>query len=933
MSYITLTYSPPPAFGFPYAAGTEKTLYDWGITSCSRDVQNMAQDNLGFNISYPATSGPIFAYLGRITLQLGRIGGSFVNGTPTTFTGGVPWSVHYILQEFRNASGRMQRYQYKAASVWETFMERHVFQKFGMQWNGLQGAASGLVMAPRSQIWLGQSIATLTEPNGQQTTEMTVAQQVAEIVNFTIAQTIAEYSGGPLGNPMPITIPLNAGTNCDVVIANYIKANAPSALFALDTMFATDANFNVVGTAGQVTPLNGNSDPLEGWLGLCPMDAANDLTCAEALRKTLKVLPSVTMWFDFSPTIGAAATSSVPVLHIATRDTLPPVTLPWGNSSPTQPYGHRTSKIDMRNDLVPSCVDYKYKVTTTVNGVQNVTIYDDIGCAVGYTSSTGTLADPGQPIAFLNGVSTPYFTAVNTLLPQTERFRAEVATFDFNGGSSTSTTLTCLAIPFGDVQPSAPVPLNSLWRTVLVTSFNDPSITNLTGSAVPNVQLTLTDGVTLADSAYKWFIVGGPIASGWRDTANPGLPQGVQMKLAATFSYTESVTLASGTSQQVQQPVSNPSVRKSVDIYAFTAQSGTLGTITSFGEPVPFGLAKYVYNIESVTQFDGSHGIVEVDPDTKLPTITDACPVGKSLNLAIPTSDPNYATALAAGTVALYASMNAQVQTCSYDLMTGHTDITFGVAKHLGGSEMIERLRINRGPRWLYEIGPTLNNSLTSGASVSGTTQLKDTQRAVSSSNYSWMPQGLSDGTGVTPTTGGNQVVPGITCDTRTTGQPDYGLGVLNTPTIHIQGGTGGTLSNWINMNVATAQAVIHHNPTTVDPGPTIGPTAGGIGFVAYAGLSTNSTPGWSMLNSRGLVIYAPAVTGTSPIPLAQVQLLESDLAGLAGYFAGIIRFREYACCYDFGDGNGPVAAFVILPGSIPYKTSLGTPLAGPWTS
>lgn len=888
MSYITIAYSPPPAFGSPYGAATEKTLATWGITACTRDSQNLSHDSVGLNVSTSAIGPDVFTYGGQITIYLGRIGSAFgKDGQPTVFSGGVPWYRGWRRRNLRVASGRMQAMQYKFAGVFENILEFHVFQKFVMQWNGIQGSGAGLVMQPASQIWLGQSIATLTQQNGQQTTNMTIAQQVAEIVQYTIAQTICEYSGGPGGKTMPITIPLNQGTNADVVIANFITSNQGSQLFALDNMFATDQNFNVVGTAGKLSPLNGNNID-GGWAGLCPMDSANDLTCAEALKKTLKFMPGVSMWFDFSPTIGAPSTSPIPVLHIATKDYLTTIgntaTLPWGNSNTSEPYGHRTSKIDRRDDLIPPCVDYKYKVTTTSNGQEFIAFYDDVACAAGQTGSTGTPAQPGSPTVQLSGGSliyaatnpTGYNAAVTSLLPQTQRLGAEVATFDFNGGSSTSTTLNTLPIPY-DIFPDTPIEASSLWRTVLCTALNDPSITDLQGASIPNVLLTLTDGVTVANGAYRYFIVGGPIASGWVDIGNPTLPQGIQMTLSATVSYTENTTLSDGSIT----PSNKPNERKSVSIYAFTAPSGTFGTVTSVAEPIPFGLAAYVYNIESIPQYDGSHGIVESDPETGLPTITDACPLGTNLNIMIPPSAVGYSASESAGIVAEYASMNAQVQTVSYDMMAGRTDITFGVPTHLGGKELIERLRINRGPRWLYEIGPSLINNGGNNGSVSGTTQLKDSQAAVKTSNLLWMPAGTTgDGSQVAP--GYITGAPGATTDTRTAGQPSYG-GVpppsQNAPVQFLATGASGNL----------------------------------ISF------SYNSGAGV-------LIVQQGSGTGTQ-----SVRISVADLFG-ATAFTGLLRLREYACCYDFGDGNGPVAAFVVLLGSVPYKISLGVPLAGPWT-
>ena len=47
------------------------------------------------------------------------------------------------------------------------------------------------------------------------------------------------------------------------------------------------------------------------------------------------------------------------------------------------------------------------------------------------------------------------------------------------------------------------------------------------------------------------------------------------------------------------------------------------------------------------------------------------------------------------------------------------------------------------------------------------------------------------------------------------------------------------------------------------------------------------------------------------------IRLSVSDVAGKA------IWIQEYPCYFNFNDGNGCVAAYVLLLGSYPYKTSI----------
>ena len=98
---------------------------------------------------------------------------------------------------------------------------------------------------------------------------------------------------------------------------------------------------------------------------------------------------------------------------------------------------------------------------------------------------------------------------------------------------------------------------------------------------------------------------------------------------------------------------------------------------------MPYGLPGYIYAIESIPQYQGSFSVVEQE-------ISDVCPIGHVLNLS--------------GGLAEWAGMNACIQQVNYD-DTGKTELIFGPAQHLGNADLVERLRVNRGPRWLYLIG------------------------------------------------------------------------------------------------------------------------------------------------------------------------------------------------------------------------------------
>ncbi len=626
MSYITLTLYKLLATGQYPAAGVEKTLADWGCSAATVEKLNSAKDTLSITLPTAADGVDLFEYGDKVAVNVNRQGSVPAGlNQPDRFSGGKTLFVGYRVRNSRSASGRSESFTYKFANAWGFFMEKHVFQKLWPSWNG-----TALVLYPRSSVVLGQSIATITQANGVQTTQMTLAEQSAEIINFTINQTATQFG---------------------------------AAQFQLDAAFL-DGNLDGESVTG-------------GWQGYCPLDAANDLTCAEALKRTLKIVPQVSIWFDY--------TTSPPTLHIATRDTLPSATLNWGNADASDRYGNYTSKIDSREDLLPPVVDYKYKVTTSYNPPSGQpytveTIYEDMGGPFGSV--------------FNQSLS---LTAAQVALGQV--FDAEVATFDFDGGQVTTVQASIATVPFApgslafwqrffpdlNSTSSAPVALNAF-----VTA---------TGAPVP----ASFGNILVQGQVAPWMRVGNSMSN----DSVPGVS--VPVTMTATFSVLDqNPAMSSGSSVPTKSNVKTKTwrgVATNLSTGTYTASESSVPD-----DPVPAGLAYFVWKLENMLQFDGTHGIVERDPDTGLPTVTDPVGVGVNLNLS--------------GGLAAYATMAAQVQRGSYDLMTGRTEYSFGVATHLGGAEFIERLRINRGPRWYLLMGQNLGNATSAGS----TTELgKDT--------------------------------------------------------------------------------------------------------------------------------------------------------------------------------------------------------------
>jgi hypothetical protein len=192
--------------------------------------------------------------------------------------------------------------------------------------------------------------------------------------------------------------------------------------------------------------------------------------------------------------------------------------------------------------------------------------------------------------------------------------------------------------------------------------------------------------------------------------------------------------------------------------------------------------------------------------------------------------------------------MRACVQQISYDLTAGRTTLTFGPAAHLGAKDFVERLRINRGPRWYNLNGNNVQNAPNQNAGSQlgqDVSQLNPTHGPKINTSQTPYPISLADQ--ASHSGAYTDGVPGITFDSSTS-QPNYGgisgLSAPALPTIFLAGGSGGAIS-------------------------------------------------------------------------APVRISVTDAFGKA------IWLQEYPCYFNFNDGNGCVAAYVLLLGSYPYTTSV----------
>jgi len=99
-------------------------------------------------------------------------------------------------------------------------------------------------------------------------------------------------------------------------------------------------------------------------------------------------------------------------------------------------------------------------------------------------------------------------------------------------------------------------------------------------------------------------------------------------------------------------------------------------TITAYPEPVPVGLAQFIYEAISVLQFEGQITLQEQDASGSLH-------IGQLFNLT-------------GGALAEWSTMAAMVQQVTENLDDGTTTIQFGPPRNLSAGELVDLLRVNR---------------------------------------------------------------------------------------------------------------------------------------------------------------------------------------------------------------------------------------------
>ena len=783
MTYTTLTF-----------AGTEKTLADWGAARWRREVYNQASDSVGMDLVDAMDGVEIFPYGAMVTIRTQRTpatgGTSTPGGLPvtgcTSWTGGKTWFVGWRTQNVRTGTPEMEGFKYKFAGPWDFFFERLVFQKLWLTWNGVKQIADW-----RSQVVLGQSVNSLTGAGdtvtGTTTTNlMSLAQQLIEIAQYCATQSSFEQTVNGLGWPAGAQFQTDNLTTD--VNGNYqlkTGAGARANITIPDFVPGHEGLNNEIASATTGLPLR------------APLDAVNDMTCAECFRRMLRWIGAVgspVVWWDY--------TQTPPMLKVGTRDTLAAVALAFPQSDGS--VGSVGSvKIQRRDDLIPSAIAFKYRISGTVWGTAYSVVQNDIAAVI-----DGAMCEGVGIFGALTDLAGGSLTSdQQTGLPlQARRFAAQQATFDFEGESTTGASGVILTTPLALTDPAGGGAALAFWQSLFpqlaqvanLAFYQDPG-----GAVAPLVQdgtggtvnVTNFPNILLDGQVAPWMYVNNTPSSN-----TPG--QCVQATVTAWFSYTDNASPGADTAVNGGTVQCHP---LTIKLKLTNLTTGTYNSIPQVtpGEPVPYGLPGYIFAIESIPQYQGTYTTYETD-------ISNLCPMGNVLNLT--------------GSLAEWAAMKACVQQVNYD-DTGRTEIVFGPAQHLGNADLVERLRVNRGPRWYNLIGgDLLNRTPSSGPMALGQhAPLSSPSPGNKVNSDKLMPQSVKDlesHLGAYTT-----LLPGVYAWTKGSGRSGLSL-VDNGPGLALASGSGGALdAGYVLISAAQLATIIAGQPAkffelmTCEPG------------------------------------------------------------------------------------------------------------------
>ena len=296
-------------------------------------------------------------------------------------------------------------------------------------------------------------------------------------------------------------------------------------------------------------------------------------------------------------------------------------------------------EINARYDLQAPYVRVRYETTNTIQGRQSLQVVTD------------QYPDPlpsGDPQAAFAGLD---------------------FTVDLQGANVSQTQAKITVDPVNALAPDVNAQL-AWWlgKHPQYTPNNpaSPDPTNTIGSVtiIPGSVVRVPTNAGDVDAGYTNELTTGQIA--------PWMNFGAQR---VTFKCTAEIVHRNGTTKD-RQPLTYQCVVTNANSGAYN------NTVTNaYAEPIPEGLAQFMYAALNPLQFEGSVILQEED-------CSGSILIGNVLNLIN-------------GNLSEWATMISLIQEVEENLDTGQTTLHFGPPKHLTAGELVDLLRINRN-RHIY---------------------------------------------------------------------------------------------------------------------------------------------------------------------------------------------------------------------------------------
>ncbi len=292
-------------------------------------------------------------------------------------------------------------------------------------------------------------------------------------------------------------------------------------------------------------------------------------------------------------------------------------------------------KINARYDLQAPSVQIFYETASSINGTPSLSLVKDF-----YPNPLPT--DPQKQFASLQ------FTV------DLQGIHASVTTAKITCDPITPTDPAWWLGKHPQYQPYDPANPADTGNTIASFTIDPDSI-----QRAPNPAFTLPGGDPIADLGFTRELTTGQLTD-WMTSKS----QRITLTCKATIVH------RNGT-----QPQEIPLTFQCLSTNAVTG-SYQNQQITAYAEPIPVGLAQFIYEAISVLQFEGDLTLQEAD-------VSGSLRIGQLFNLT-------------GGALAEWETMAAMVQQVTENLDAATTHVQFGPPRNLSAGELVDLLRMNR---------------------------------------------------------------------------------------------------------------------------------------------------------------------------------------------------------------------------------------------